>query len=386
MRYELNIKILWDGILPSKCTHQYKVLRLLHFVRNDNYITITNTTMTKILILSANPKNTSNLRLDEEVREIKNTLQLSPHRDEFEIITESAVQVDDLTRFLSHHQPTIVHFSGHGSGTDGLALEDNSGHQQLVSTQSLAKLFDLFQQQVECVLLNACYSQAQATAIHQHIDCVVGMNEAIGDEAAIQFSIGFYTALFAGRDYQDSFKMGCAAIDLQGIPEYATPEIKIRRRSYQREEPINPIKSEKNNDNQGSQNRSVSIGGSVTGSAIQTGDYDIANINYQQVSLPAPESVNIQAELNALREIIEKLETSDRRKIDNAFEDAQEELNKPQPDKDEVGDALNRALKYAKKAEGFAGAIEKLQPRLSKITAWLGDNWHKLLGFVGLTV
>ena len=343
--------------------------------------------MKKILILSANPKNTRSLRLDQEIREIQNTLQLSPHRDEFEIIAGSAVQVDDLTRFLSHHQPTIVHFSGHGTGTDGLILEDNSAQQQLVSTQALAKLFDLFQQQVECVLLNACYSQAQAAAIHQHIDCVVGMNEAIGDEAAIQFSIGFYTALFAGRDYQDSFKMGCAAIDLQGIPEYATPEIKIRRRSYQTEEPINPIKSEKNNDNQGSQNRSVAVGNDVIGGVIVTGDSNSAKVNYQKTTnLPAPETINIQAEINALREIIEKLETSDRPKIDNAFEDAQEELNKPQPDKDEVGDALNRALKYAKKAEGFAGAIEKLQPHLSKITDWLGDNWHKLLGFVGLTV
>ncbi|WP_414623219.1 CHAT domain-containing protein [Calothrix sp. CCY 0018] len=346
--------------------------------------------MTKILILSANPKNTSNLRLDEEVREIKNTLQLSPHRDEFEIITESALQVDDLTRFLSHHQPTIVHFSGHGSGTDGLALEDNYGHQQLVSTQALAKLFDLFQQQVECVVLNACYSETQAAAIHQHIDCVVGMNQAIGDKAAIKFSVGFYTALFSGRDYQDCFDMGCTSIDLQGIPEYATPEIKIRRRRYQREQPIKPVKSDKNNDmsndNQGSQNRSVSVGGSVTGSAIQTGDYDTANINYQQVSLPAPETVNIQAELNTLREIIEKLKTSDRRKIENAFEDAQEEIKKPQADKDEVGEALNRALKYAKKAEGFASVVEKIQPHLAKTTAWLGDNWHKLLGLVGLTI
>ncbi len=345
--------------------------------------------MKKILILSANPKNTTNLRLDEEVREIKNTLQLSPHRNEFEIITESAVQVDDLTRFLSQHQPTIVHFCGHGSGTDGLALEDNFGHQQLVSTQSLVKLFDLFQEEVECVLLNACYSKEQAAAIHQHIDCVVGMNQAIGDRAAIKFSVGFYTALFSERNYQDCFDMGCTAIDLQGIPEYATPQIKIRRRSYQKQQSINPTKSENNhmsNNNQGSQNRSVSIGGSVTGSAIQTGDSNTANINYQQVSLPAPESVDIQAEFTALREIIAKLETSDRRKIENAFADAQEEIKKPQPDKDEVGEALNRALKYAKKAEGFASAIEKLQPHLSKTTAWLGDNWHKLLGLVGLTI
>jgi hypothetical protein len=36
--------------------------------------------------------------------------------------------------------------------------------------------------------------------------------------------------------------------------------------------------------------------------------------------------------------------------------------------------------------EGFAGAIEKLQSHLSKTTVWLGDNWHKLLGFVGLKI
>jgi hypothetical protein len=51
-----------------------------------------------------------------------------------------------------------------------------------------------------------------------------------------------------------------------------------------------------------------------------------------------------------------------------------------------VGDALNRALKYAQKAEGFASAMEKLQPHLAKTTAWLGDNWHKLLSIVGLTI
>ena len=190
--------------------------------------------MKKILILGANPKNTTSLRLDEEVREIKNALQQSPNRDNFQIITESAVRIDDLIRLLSHHQPTIVHFSGHGEGTDGLVLEDNSGQMQLVSTQALAKLFRSFQHVVECVLLNACYSEIQAIEIHQHIDCVIGMNKAIGDKAAIQFSIGFYTALWSGNNYEDCFEIGCTSIDLQGISEYLTPAIKIRRR-YQGE-------------------------------------------------------------------------------------------------------------------------------------------------------
>ncbi len=340
--------------------------------------------MKKILILSANPKNTTHLRLDEELREIKNTLQLSPHRDEFQIITESAVQVDDLTRFLSHHQPTIVHFSGHGSGTDGLILENHSGQSQLVSTQALAKLFDLFQEQVECVLLNACYSEEQATAIHQHIDCVVGMNQAIGDAAAIKFSVGFYTGLMAGRNYQDCFEMGCTSIDLQGIPEYLTPKIKNRRRRDQTKKPTNSLKSDKDNgivNNKNSSNRSVSIGsiGRDFSGPIQTGDSNTANINVQQVNLPASTSINIETELNALQEILTKLETSDRRKIENAFEDAQEELKKPKPDKNEVGMALERALNYAQKAEGFAAVNAKLQPHLANTIAWLGENWHKLL-------
>ncbi|BAZ08741.1 hypothetical protein NIES4071_05470 [Calothrix sp. NIES-4071] len=334
--------------------------------------------MKKILILAANPKDTSNLRLGEEVREINNTLRLSPNRNLFQIITESAVRVDDLTRSLFEHQPTIVHFCGHGSGADGLVFESDYGHTQLVSTQALARLFDLVQQQVECVLLNACYSEEQAEAIHQHIDCVVGMDKAIGDKAAIKFSVGFYTALAAPSNYDVCYKMGCASIDLQGIPEYSTPKIKFRPRNQQVQS-IKPVKSAKKDsvkNNISEQNRSISIGGNVTGSAIQTGNKSTAKINFQQGSLPAPESVNIQAEISAVYNIIAQLETPDRRKINNAFEDVEEELSKTQPDKEEAGMSLKRALDYAKKAEGFAEVVALLQPHLNKISAWLeGKNF-----------
>ncbi|ARV62733.1 CHAT domain-containing protein [Nostocales cyanobacterium HT-58-2] len=347
--------------------------------------------MKKILVLSANPKNTDKLRLDEEVREIQASLKLAKHREQFEIVTSLAIRVEDLRRALLEHQPNIVHFSGHGSGSDGLALENNSGQVQLVNAESLARLFGLFQDTIECVLLNACYSQVQAEAIHQHIDYVVGMNKAIGDVAAIEFAIGFYDALGAGRGYEESFEVGRASIDLQGIPEFSTPVLKARRRRNQvsLEDTVSlkpAAEDDRSSELKMGQNRSVSIGGNVTGSAIQTGDSNVANIQFQPVSLPAPESVDIQAELNALCEALAKLESPDRRKIENAFADAEEEVNKPKPDKDEVGKALDRALDYAKKAEGFASVVEKLKPHLTKTTAWLGENWHKLLGIVGLGI
>ena len=132
--------------------------------------------------------------------------------------------------------------------------------------------------------------------------------------------------------------------------------------------------------------RSVIIGGDATGSSIVTGDRNIVETNYQQVTLPPAESVNISAELNALREALEKLDAPDGRKIANALTDAEDELTKPEPDKDEVGKALERALEYASKADEFADATEKLVPHVKSVAAWLGKNWYKILGVVGLAV
>lgn len=181
----------------------------------------------KILLLSANPTNTAKLRLDEEVREIQAGLERAKHREQFEIISKLAVRVDDLRRALLDNEPQFVHFCGHGGGSQGLALENNSGQMQMVSASSLAGLFKLFPQ-VECVVLNACYSQKQAEAIHQHIDYVVGMNKAIGDRAAIEFAVGFYDALIAGRSIEDAFEFGRASIDLESMPESSTPILKSR--------------------------------------------------------------------------------------------------------------------------------------------------------------
>lgn len=81
----------------------------------------------KILILSANPKGTSKLRLDEEMREIKEGLRRSQQRDEFEIITASAVRYRDIQRAILDNDPQFVHFSGYGEGDEGKVFEDEEG-------------------------------------------------------------------------------------------------------------------------------------------------------------------------------------------------------------------------------------------------------------------
>ena len=181
-----------------------------------------------ILLLAASPVDQATLRLDVEEREIDKSIRGSKHRDQFQLQKQGALRTDDLRRVLLDTTPTplIVHFCGHGTGENGLVLENEQGNTQLVSTEALTNLFELFAGQIECVVLNACYSEVQASAIVQHVGYVIGMNKAIGDKAAIKFTTGFYDALVGGRSVEDAYKFGCNAIQSEGIPEHLTPVLK----------------------------------------------------------------------------------------------------------------------------------------------------------------
>jgi energy-coupling factor transporter ATP-binding protein EcfA2 len=179
-----------------------------------------------VLILSANPKGTATLRLDEEQREIKASLKRSRLRGHFDPITETAVRTGDLRLAMLEHQPQIVHFSGHGEGEAGLVFEDETGRAKAVSGEALAGLFALFaERRLQCVVLNACYSDVQAKAISRHIPYVIGMNAAIGDRAALEFAKGFYDALGAGESIAFAFEMGRNSIQMEGIPQDLIPTL-----------------------------------------------------------------------------------------------------------------------------------------------------------------
>ncbi|HSD85559.1 MAG TPA: CHAT domain-containing protein [Anaerolineae bacterium] len=179
----------------------------------------------KILFLAANPTDTSRLRLDEEIRSIDQALRQAEFRDKFEIEQHWAVRVIDLQGYLLRHKPDIVHFSGHGTGSGEIILEDHQGKSQPVATRALSQLFSVLKDNIRCVVLNACYSEQQAQAIASQIDCVIGMSQAIGDSAAASFAEAFYQALGYGRDIKTAFALGCLQIDLKNLNEQDTPKL-----------------------------------------------------------------------------------------------------------------------------------------------------------------
>ena len=174
-----------------------------------------------ILFITADPSDGTRLRLGQEQREIQEKLQLARLRERFSLQTRMALRPADLSQALLDIQPQIVHFSGHGDAFGALAFENQAGEIQPVKAAALATLFESFKDQVQCVLLNACFSEPQAHAIARHIPYVIGMNYAISDEAAIAFTIGFYQSLGAGRSIPDGFRLGCAQISPAGYPRGA---------------------------------------------------------------------------------------------------------------------------------------------------------------------
>jgi len=179
-----------------------------------------------ILFLAADPTDASRLRLGKEFSEIQERLKSAKLRDNFRLeLPQLSVRPIDICQALLDVEPQIVHFSGHATSDGALYFENQLGHTHLVLPEAMSALFEQFSDQVECVILNACYSEIQANAISKHIKYVIGMNQAIGDEAAATFASGFYQALGAGCTIDDAYKLGCVLIRLQNIDEYMTPTL-----------------------------------------------------------------------------------------------------------------------------------------------------------------
>lgn len=186
---------------------------------------------TNILFVSSDPTDEARLRLGKESSQIEDQILKGADRENLGFQQRHAVKVDDFTFALVNYKPDIVHFSGHGRAEGGILFEDELGAAFEVPADTLGFVFQNFPKRVKCVLLNACYSRHQAEAIASHVDCVIGMNDAISDKAAIAFAVGFYQMLAGGSSIEEAYRWGCVQIKLKapGLEEHLTPELIVNQ-------------------------------------------------------------------------------------------------------------------------------------------------------------
>jgi hypothetical protein len=186
----------------------------------------------KILFFAADPHSApphgtaGRLLLDEDIRQIREKVRASEHRDALEFDYRLAARQDDLLQALNEVQPDVVHFSGHG-WSEGLFLMDSEGRRaQGVDVGLLTELFRVFRGRIRVVVLNACLSDAQAEAVAGVVGCAIGMRGKISDPAAIAFGAAFYRAVGFGHSVQTAFDQACLALP---SAERGCPLIAVRR-------------------------------------------------------------------------------------------------------------------------------------------------------------
>lgn len=167
------------------------------------------------------------LKLEKEAREIHGSIQKSLKRDSISFETKWATRVTDLLQFINEVNPTILHFSGHGTSDGKLVFQDNNDKPKLLSMDTLVELINASSDNLRLVVLNNCFSSIISEKIIDNIEASIGMNNSIGDEAAIVFASQLYSSIGFGLSLEKAFQQAIVSLKLYEIPEEQTPQLYV---------------------------------------------------------------------------------------------------------------------------------------------------------------
>ena len=190
-----------------------------------------------ILFLGANPDiilqdgtEKTKLKLEKETREIQEAITKSLNRDSIHFETRLAVRTSDLFQAINEVNPTIIHFSGHGTATGELVLQDNGDQPKFVDIEAIVKMIEASTDNLRLVVFNNCFSSFFAESVSEIVEASIGMNDTISDEAAIIFASQLYSAIGFGNSLEKAFNQAKSRLLLEGINEDLAPELYVNEK------------------------------------------------------------------------------------------------------------------------------------------------------------
>lgn len=181
-----------------------------------------------VLFFATNPRDTDRLRLDEEVRYIREMIRKSEHRDSIIFDSRWAVRPLDILQAINELNPDVIHFSGHGASTGDLVLENADGTAKLVTKEAITQTIMTSSDKIHLLFFNTCFSFEQAVSITEYVDAAIGMTTSIGDKAAIAFAAQFYSSLGFGHSVQKAFEQAKGMLMLECPEEHDTPALYLK--------------------------------------------------------------------------------------------------------------------------------------------------------------
>lgn len=164
-----------------------------------------------IIFLTANPHQTTKIQTRAELTVAIAELTRGQENNLYRFMDPVfSITITELIRSLTC-KPKIIHFSGHGI-QPGIILHTETEQPQLLPIAATQRVFGKLVGNTDLIILNACYSEAQAKAISVLGMYVIGTIFKVNDDAAVSFTKGFYGALGRGETYKECFNDALAIV------------------------------------------------------------------------------------------------------------------------------------------------------------------------------
>jgi len=186
---------------------QRPVMRYIHDVRE---VPAAKPEVLRVAYLTANPRvidedddgslMLTHIRVDLEMKQVKEAVKRSVHRDYINIDHWPAATRDDVVTVLNDFRPHVVHFSGHGG--NGILEFDNGemiAEGVPVSFEYLTRALSATDTGPTVLILNACDTLDGADILLDAVPVVIATAREIEDAGALVFAVSFYSAIASGQ-------------------------------------------------------------------------------------------------------------------------------------------------------------------------------------------
>lgn len=198
----------------------------------------------RILVLIASPVDLPALDVDAERARLSDALAGPVADGRIELAWLPQAKWSEVHATLMAGPWHVLHFIGHGDYSvekdQGLiAFVGEDGRKDLVEAERFADLLHEAEPTPRLVVLNSCasgregaadlFSGTASTLARSGIAAVAAMQFSISDDAALEFSRGFYTAIAHGRGVDAATRSG--RIEILGVPnslDWVTPVLYLR--------------------------------------------------------------------------------------------------------------------------------------------------------------
>lgn len=198
----------------------------------------------RVLYLTANPESEETatlypdgtvetkgvwLRVDHEMRQVKDMLKRTKYRDLVTIEHLTAATSMDLINGLNEIRPHVVHFSGHSSEL-GLRMENEQGTSDGddLDFALLARILGATDEPPRLLVLNSCESLAGANDLLQTVPTVIAMSDSIDDASAVIFAGQFYSAVGSAQSVASALEQAKTVMEVSSLEGSHLPEARTR--------------------------------------------------------------------------------------------------------------------------------------------------------------